>query len=57
MATKNQIKALKSSAHEIRLDNLRNVGYTDGHRVIQSKLQKANDPKRQRKNKSWMREN
>lgn len=44
------------AARAAHLDTLRNVGYIDGHKVVRSKREKANDPKRQRKNKAWLRE-
>lgn len=56
MATQTQISALKSSAREIYVDTLRNVGYIDGHKVIPSRKDKAADPRRQRKQKDWLKD-
>lgn len=47
---------LAASSREARLDTLRNVGYIDGHRVVPSKRDKANDARRQRKQKNWIKE-
>lgn len=43
-----------ASSREARLDILKNVGYIDGHRVVRSKRDKANCPKKQRKQKAWL---
>lgn len=43
-----------ASSREARLDTLKNVGYIDGHRVVRSKRDKANDAKLQRKRKAWL---
>lgn len=40
---------------ELRLEQLRNSGDITGHRVILDGKTKANDPRRQRKARSWER--
>jgi hypothetical protein len=44
---------LSKLRREQSLENLKNIGNTCRTRIFQSKKDKANDPKRQRKQKDW----
>lgn len=50
-------KSLQKFNREVRLTTMREVGtgFTVG-KTIRSEKEKQNDPKKQRKNKSWMKE-